>query len=215
MLLLLGAWHAQAATVTGIIVYDTAGSGGSMVSGGANTLGGDGAVNLYLDTGLGFVNSGNGSSTAISVPLAPGTYTWTYHVDASGYVNGFYMQLDLFFDGNNSNAGIMGVVPIYNPSPSLSAPTTTTSYDLGFDNSIGSNSLSFVDGPNMVTLTNFTFLSGGTDLVSQYDSVPNGVADFYGTIALSVQGTVSTPEPASLALAIGGLMLLVVRARFR
>jgi hypothetical protein len=214
--MLLGALHAQAATVTGMIVYDTTGSGGSMVSGGANTLGGDFAVNLYLNTGSGFVNSGDSlSSTAISVPLAPGTYTWTYHVDASGSVSGSYMQLDLFFDGNKSNAGITGVVPIYNPSPSLSAPTTTTSYDLGFNSSTGSNSLSFVDGSNTVTLTNFTFLSGGTDLVSPFDDVPNGVADFYGAIALNVQGTASTPEPASLALAIGGLMLLVVRARFR
>jgi hypothetical protein len=200
-----------------------------------DTVGGNQAYNLYIAPGTAssvtnagqFLNSGNtASSTAINLPLTVGTHTFSIFGDNHpGYSQG----LSLFFDGNNGNPGISVYAPLRTgliepPIAADCAPTPVLG--MGLKLAPGACTLSFFDGKNTITLTDYFWqrsdsLGHAVDLVSATSTNSDGKADFVGQFTLTVSagdsgvaGSISAiPEPLSAALFGTGLIGLLTLLR--
>ena len=211
---------ASAQSLTGAMLFSTNSTGAA--SGGSfwNTRSGDFAFNLWLQQGGTFVNGPSDAQAGISVPLTPGVYTYSLYGEP-GASTGFD-GINLFFD----NAA----------APSLSAfgPTQTGATPSTFDDdgspqtlaldttsTPGAGALSFQQGGNTVTLTDFTWAVPtvfNTDQVSAFTATPSGADDFVGSLTLNVTGpAAAVPEPSPCALLAIGLLPvgLTLRARKR
>jgi hypothetical protein len=209
----------QATVLSGAAAWasDSAGAGSSTFW---NTAAPDGWWNLYLTqansgaTGP-FVNSGNtAGSAAINLDLStPGTYT--FHFLAEGAAGSGFYGLNLFFNGNGTNPGI-SVLGVLNGG-AFTANGNSNTRTLGGSSIAGSNSLTFLDGPNTVTLTDFAFYQFSSTLVPQlnrvgaFDNTPtNATLDERGYFTLQVNGppVSETPEPSTWLLLGTSLGLL-------
>jgi hypothetical protein len=176
-----------------------------------NTLGGDGVWNLYVIQGPAggpFVNTGDGPSTSINIPLATGTHTFTLHGDYSA-VTWSHMGLNLFFAGDNTNPRIS----VFGANGVLGGTRTgNTTYTLAGALTPGANAVSCITAGYRVTLSNFLYRAAvtGSDRVSSHDSVPDGVDDNLITFTLAVEPF--EPVPALTATGIGLLGLLIAGA---
>jgi hypothetical protein len=93
ILLVLAGTQAQAATLTGMVLFqaDSAGSVGRDLW---NTTP-DGAWNVYLRSGGSWLNSGNGTTTSPNFALGPGTTTIQYYAFPADL--GEWSGINLFF----------------------------------------------------------------------------------------------------------------------
>lgn len=175
-----------------------------------NTVGGDQADNIYVIeassfTGA-FINSGDGPSTSINIPLTAGTYTFTFFAGGGDDVGCFGMNL--FFNGNGNSPGISVSAPLNSPASLQSCPAAPCSADSGSTMSLfeaavpGAGTVSFTSGSTPVTLQSYVLYSFGTyniDRVGAYDDVPDGQPDHIGqfTIQVGCQVTAlgATPLP--------------------
>jgi hypothetical protein len=203
--------RATADTLTGLGVF-SANSGGNAAGGQAwSTVGGDFWYNTYLATGTfpsssPFVNSGDSlATTAISIPLSAGTYTYTLWGASNGNGGQPDFAINLFFNGSTLTPGISAYsAEAFTTSPALvsaNAGTTLTLADSFGSTAPGSNTLTFGD----VTLTGFTWYAPSVysqNVVGPYASSGGyGGGNFVGEFTLNVSApSTSVPEPATLSL---------------
>ena len=207
---------AIAVPITGATMFSTNAAGDFAGGNLWNTVGGDGAYNLYIADGgpAGpFLNSGNGATTAPNIALAVGTYTYAIFGEPGAAFGNF--GLNLFFDGSNA-AGISVFAPLRTGVvvPGFSANNgASTGGNLPFVNlTPGAGALTFVSGGMTVTLTDFFWAQPGVagvsdlDRVNGFDNLPTGAIDFAGGFTLNVSNvSVGVPEPATLAILVVGL----------
>lgn len=182
----------------------------------ADTLGGNGAWNLYVrPAGGAFVNSGDGASTAIDIPLAPGTYDfeiWVHHQswgDNTVDNPGSYLNL---FVGDRSGPVISARLSAGNtgslaPLTSAQVAAVPNVLDSSLVAPAGTLSWSGV-GKESVTLNSMS-ISVGPDTVSAFNANPTG-SNMDTVIAVSL--TV-IPEPSIGLLTLLGGALLAFRRR--
>jgi hypothetical protein len=201
---------AAADTLTGIGVF-SANSGGSATGGQAwSTVGGDFWYNVYLATGAfpsssPFVNSGDSlATTSLSIPLSPGTYTYTLWAASNGNGGQPNFGINLFFNGNTVTPGISAYSPeafTTSPVSVLANGGTTLTLADSFGSTVpGSNTLTFGNE----TLTGFTWYSPsvyGQNVVGSYATTGGySGGNFVGELTLDVSAPSSVPEPAALEL---------------
>jgi hypothetical protein len=198
--------RSQGATLTGAVVYSDV---TAQLGDWWNTLGGDPSFNLYLkDSSGNFINTGNGPGAAINIPLSSGVYTYAMFGQPGHNLPTY--ALNLFFDGNNVTPRI-SVEAAIATSGNLNPPISAfggPGYTLAIGVVPGASTLTYVDGNESITLTTFVWENTNVqslDLVQAYDSIPGGGPDNIGVFTLSV---VSVPEPRSIYLLLGGLLLL-------
>lgn len=182
----------------------------------ADTLGGNGAWNLYVrPVGGSFVNAGDGASTSINIPLSLGVNDleiWVHHEswgDNTVANPGSYLNL---FLGDRSGPAISARLSGGNTG-SL-APLTTNQVALVPNVSDGSlvapaGQISFVaPSGESVTLTSMS-IGTGPDTVSAFNSNPTGVnQDTVFTVSVTV-----VPEPSTGLLGLLGASMLLFRRR--
>ena len=199
---------ARATSISGAILFssDSAGdpSGGQIW----NTQGVDCCYNLYFsttsDASSGFLNSGDGPSTSISIALVPGTTTFFVFGSPGSDPTGV-AALNLFFNGNNfspSSPGITAFNQTNSAATGLSAASAASTLDLGAASVTSPQTLTFADGSTTVLLTSFAWTTDSTavDLVSPGGIVADGGADFFGSFTVQVTTGAPVPEPATILL---------------
>jgi hypothetical protein len=213
---------ANAETLTGIVVF-SANLGGSATGGQAwNTVGGDSWYNVYLATG-GFpsgsplLNSGNGATTSISIPLAPGIYNYTLWGASNGDHGQPNFGINLFFNGNTATPGISAFSPeAFTTSPTSASANNGTTLTMVNNFGIttpGSNSLTFGN----VTLTGFNWYDPNVykqNMVSAFSDTGGwSGGNFVGNLSLDVSGPSTVPEPGTVSLFGCGLVGLWLKRR--
>jgi hypothetical protein len=181
-------------TLTGVSVYDSAGTSGSILSGGWNNT----CVGVAQLTLTGFP----GCPPTIDISTL-GQYTLTY--TTSGNLPGQFANLELFFNGDTYAPGIHVVIDQNTPTPTLIVPDQFQQC-LQFNcapNPPGPGSLTYASGGLVVTAEQFT------------ETDPTGV--WTGTIQFSVADASGVPEPASVVLVSLALLAapIVLRCRAR
>jgi hypothetical protein len=232
-----GAVGAQAASLTGAIIF-TADSAGNRGSGWANTdARNNSSFNVYVlpdlpstSFGNGFLNSGNTfpGATSINIGLSvPGTYSFTMLGDTSaGSVGISNWGLNLFFNGDdlNSKISVFGLSNTTNQAniPAFSAnsaASTATLEPFNLGNTPGAGTLTFIDGGNSITLTHYRLSHESifaVDKVSGYGIGANGSLDGVVEFTLRVAPVNSTvPEPSTVLLLGSGLAGLAAWRRGR
>ena len=194
--------------LTGAIAFET-NSSGAAVGGYWNTAGPDLIWNLYVIPGApggAFVNSGNGASTSISIPLAAGTYTFTLQGDHS--LTQSYRGVNLFFGGDNTNPRIS----VYEANGVTGGqPDGSSTRQLDGNLVAGANSLVCYVAGYRVALSGYlvqTSVSGQDRVVDQNDT-PNQVNDDLITFTLLVE---QMPVPALGSAGVAALALLLAAA---
>lgn len=214
---------ASAAFLTDLTVFSTNSDGHAYYSLHWNTQGApDNRFNLYISTSPDFnsptfINGYNDANTQIAVDLQPGTYYFTlFGESAFTPVPGdVHFVTNLYFDGNQSAAGISGLY-------GTTCPTVcVASHSNGLD--IGGNvyqpeagALSWSDGSVNVALTEFTWITNRTDIDKVWaywaDHLPyndgSRTPDFFGTLRLEVT---AVPEPGVMLLLLTGAAGAVIR----
>ena len=214
--------------LSGITLHQTADSTGAYANGHYDTAGVPiGSFNLYVDNGIGgFLNTGNGAGTAISIPLALGTNTFDAY-DVGGLPG--LIVLNLFF-GNSQTLQISALTT----EDVTAAPTAVAAGVLvGLMNINGTplpvptgpapGELSFIQDNKRVTLTSLQDFSPGNqagpapgDRVSERDSVPDGSNDGRLRFTLQVSDVTNTgavPEPSLGILTGVGFAILALKSR--
>ncbi|HKA63179.1 MAG TPA: PEP-CTERM sorting domain-containing protein [Methylomirabilota bacterium] len=113
------------------------------------------------------------------------------------------VSLGLFFNGNNSTPGLVGVSGTNGPGTGVVTASTSNSVSLSFGSATNPQSLSFVDGATTVKLTSFAWNSESLteDRVSAFNNEPGGSPDLFGSFTVEVSPTLQpVPEPATLLL---------------
>src|ERR1035437_10003306 len=163
ILLVLAGTQAQAATLTGMVLFqaDSAGSVGRDLW---NTTP-DGAWNVYLRSGGSWLNSGNGTTTSPNFALGPGTTTIQYYAFPADL--GEWSGINLFFDGQEApsitvlfslGAGTFG--------PNLADLTPGLLYPGTVSNT--AKSASFTASGQTITLTGASLGYNGGDTVQPF-----------------------------------------------
>ncbi|MBZ5590464.1 MAG: hypothetical protein LAO05_18085 [Acidobacteriia bacterium] len=194
-------------TLTGMVQFSTD-SAGSAVGGQVwNTLAG-GAWNLYVIQGPAggpFVNTGDGPTTSIAIPLPIGTHSFTLNSDYSN-VAVPYMGLNLFFAGDNTNPRIS----VFGADGVLGgAATGGNTFTLAASPIPGANTLSFTTDNYRVTLSDFLYSANvaSSDRVQPFDSSPNGRNDNLVTFTLTVEALPAVPTLTTAGIAVLGLLI--------
>lgn len=208
--LLVASAAAAQPTLTGMVEFSCDSTGNA--SGGQvwNTLGvpPGGVWNLYVIQGVpggSFVNTGDGTTTSISIPLSVGVHTFALNGDYSD-VSVPYMGLNLFFAGDNVNPRIS----VFGANGGGGAATGGSTYTLaGGSGQPGANTLSFVADQYRVTLSDFVYNGNvaASDRVSPHDSTVNGRNDNITTFTLTVEAAPVVPTLTTLGGAILGLLI--------
>ena len=147
-----------------------------------DTVGGNTGFNIYLtgpNTGINgaFVNSGNGASTSVDIPLSLGSYSF-YMFNTSE--SSSYFGLNLFFDSDQVNPKITAITslktsptdPPFQINPALTVP--------GLDENIivsSPRSLVYQTNNAFITLTSYSYSDPSVyqmNRVSARDSIPDG-----------------------------------------
>jgi len=212
-LLLIAAAAAGQPQLTGITQYAATSSGGIDNGWVWNTYGGggDGVWNLYVTQSTPsapFINSGDGASTSINVPLPVGTYTFSV-VSAYPGPHRPYMALNLFFDGDGNTPRI-SVVAADNVAGGQ--PATGTGYNLYGGATTNSGTLTWLDGVYTVTLSGYLYQDdtlSGINRVSPFAATPDATNDFIGTFTLTVAQVPAIPAATGPGLALLALAVLV------
>lgn len=220
---------ASAATISAGVVFGANAEGNTWPGWTWNTLGrGDSTPwdtydiwNLYWSTTTApdpptFLNTHNDARTNISIPLAPGTYTYGLYGNSTGQSvhEAQHFVLSLYFDGATGSPGISALT---GPSCALCPAGHPNSTNLfGATGTQAANTLTWTDGVVRVTLTGFSWaLSDLNRVHSHYHHVPDyptfdSRPDFVGTLTFRVE---QVPEPALLALL--GIAVPVAARRLR
>jgi len=213
----------SATTITGLLEFSTD-LNGSFFNGSVwNTKGGDSASDLWVVQGSSpagsFLNGPTDANAGISIPLAPGSYTFS--LLAAGGVPNSYHGLNLFFNGANSSPGISVFGPTQTsaspPYPGFNPNGSSSTLTLSYQPVIGANTLLFEDSANRVTLVGYQWADPsvyGVDRVSAPFGNPgfvgsDGQADWVGQLSFEVT---SVPEPSAFALIATAVGFLAVRA---
>lgn len=225
-ILFLGAFLHQSAfaqtLLTGISEFSSTAAG--QASGGSvwNTQGGELVVNLFVSSGPGlsnpFLNGPNDANTSISTPLSLGVNTFTFLAGSGGVMP--YHGMNLFFNGANSTARISVVAPTkttVGTTPAFSANSSSTTFALNGSTIIpAANSLSFLDGNRLVTLTDYFWAAPSVFTVDRIAApfgdpghvAVDGVSDWVGQITLTVT---QVPEPGVAAILLFGIAAVARR----
>jgi hypothetical protein len=204
ILLVVAGTQAQAATLTGMVLFEADSSGGFTIGHSLwNTTGGDGAWNVYLRSGGSWLNSGDGTTTSPNFALGPGTTTIQYYAFPAGL--GEWSGINLFFDGQEApsitvlfslGAGTFG--------PNLADPTPGLLYPGAVSNT--AKSVSFTTSGQTITLTSASLGYNGGNTVQPFDNSPGGSDnDVAGTLTFDATPLGTVPEPGSLGLLLGGI----------
>jgi hypothetical protein len=212
---------ARAASITGLIVFDTDSSGNRAVTRAWNTNGGDGIYNIYMtDTTFGgaFVNADDDANTSLNYALTPGAYQFYMYGEATA--SDPYYGLNLFFDGDNTNPGISAFAqantdPADAPAyPAISANGAANTPDLlNNGGQSGANTLVYNDGSVIVTLTDYWFSNANVrseNRVQAFDETAGGGLDLTGAFAVTVT---AVPEPSTASLLALGLVGIAAMRR--
>lgn len=230
---LLSTGKAQGAILSGAVSFSTDSNGNA--SGGQvwNTRPGDGFYNLWFTEGTpgalapnnglvnSFINGPSDANAGINVDLStPGTYDFTIFGEPGANLG--FEGLNLFFDGGVApSISVKAAVRTGLAQPAFSANGGST-LTLAGGGVAGANALSFVDGLQTITLTNFYWAAPSfhaIDRVTPFSATPGGSFDFVGTFTLVVNSPIATtPEPSTallcvLGLVCGGMPSLVRRRR--
>ncbi len=207
-------------TLTGAILFSADSSGAASGFESWNTLGGDGIYNLYVTTGeLGdpFINSGNSALTSISIPLSPGTHTFSIFGERATQGAISHYGLNLFFNGSASPDLSVFAPRTTSSTPPYAAFTANSSantFKLDTSPVPAAGTLSYVFSGQIITLTGFFWAAPetvfGMDRVSPANNAPSGIGDYVGQFTVSVT---AVPEPTVAALLAAGLFLLAGRKR--
>lgn len=190
--------HAQL-SLTGAVVHDP-GQGRYW-----NTIGQDGGANVYLstDNGASFINTGDGPSTSINIPLVVGANTFQFFVSTGPDAS---LRLNLNFNGA-SNAATPNMSATANMGAAANAftvtPAGTNIYSVNLTTVAAPGSVVFSNGGFTATMTSFSYnFFSNIDRVSFASTTPDGSGDHIGTFTLNVTGPGATaaPEPSALAL---------------
>lgn len=196
-------------TLSDITVYSTTSSGAFNFSDYYNTRTGDFVYNIYVSTTANGSNVLNPSAT-LSTPLALGTNTF-YLFGDPGSRPDFY-GFNLFLDG--------GTTPFISGYAATNGGTVLSNQgQVTFEGTrVGINPPLTVQGAGttfaangfLYTLTDFSFNTTQQfgDIASPLVLGPNGSADYFGTISISVAPiTVGVvPEPSTVVLMASGLL---------
>lgn len=200
--------------LTGAVLFNCDNTG--MFGGGFwNTLGGDGAFNLYLTAansgnGGAFINSGNGAGASIAIPLGAGSHQFSMFGNVGSFNS--HDALNLFFGGDNFNPAISVFAEVdFDPPagfPAFGANSSPFTYALDFTHVPAAGTLSAVVGGTLVVLTDFHWSDPavlGLDRVSAHDNVLDGTFDSVGSFTLFIA---PVPEPhAVFALGLAAVAL--------
>lgn len=157
-----------------------------------------------------FINHDNNSQTRVSIPLVSGSQTFSIY--GEGVNTTFdplqYFALNLYFDGNQSAPSISGVQNLTNTA--LAAAGSPNGLGIfGNSGNAEAGSLSFVTGNELITLTDFNWITDGTrDVVwsTWANDAPysggSGTLDYFGSFTITVQ---AVPEPATVGMLLLGL----------
>ncbi len=149
--------------------------------------------------------------------LSQGTHTFTYFVSGNGLV---FSQIGMNLQfGSTCRSGISVLATSTpttfsaNSSPSTFWPQTPSTLGAcSGTNAAGSHSLTWADGVDKVTLTNFTYVehqSSGVNLISYSGPPADTIPDHTGTFNLFVESTSSVPEPSTALQVVVGTLALV------
>jgi len=184
-----------------------------------NTLGGDTFANLYVVQPnaaftSGFINHGDGAGASIDTQLTPGTYTIYFACDGFSNNDPGYYDLNLFFDGDNTNPGISAFAPtavLYGVPVPAGLPVLSLDGDNA--NQVPSPGvLTYTANGLSITLTQYSYDPAGAfggpplDRVSNLNDVPDGSDDGVGVIYLTVT---AVPEPSRSAIIAAVLFLAI------
>jgi len=161
-----------------------------------------------------FINHGSAGDVGISYSLTPDSYQFFFYNDPFATNTTGYYGLTLFFDGDNTDAGIAAFSPT-GVQTAAAVPAGLSTLSLNGDNANpvpSPGSLLYSANGLNVTLTDYTFwLPGatgnpGVDRVGNLNDVPDGDTDGFGEFDLSVT---AVPEPVGLlSIAIVGAMTM-------
>lgn len=163
---------------------------------------------------------------SLQATLALGANTFYAYSSGSDRLGRPNYGLNLFFGaGPQTNCAEAPLISAYVAPGAASVPlangsATTTTQCLQPNSYIaGANSLSFLSGQYLVTLTDFRVLAE-SDVNSPYDRAsqtapsPDGILDMYSTFTLTVTAVTATPEPSTYLLLASGLLgVLAMRRR--
>ncbi len=185
-----------------------------------NTKGDAYIYNLYVTSGglnSPFINSGDGPTTSIAIPLTLGTHTYSIFGEASSQGALSHYGLNLFLNGS-ATPGISVFAPRTTsslpPYPPFSANSSPNSYNIDTAPTPAAGTLAYSFGGQTITLTAFFLAAPGTlfnlDRVSPGNNVPSGIADFVGQFTLEVT---AVPEPTSGMILVAGIACLIARKK--
>jgi N-acetylneuraminic acid mutarotase len=204
--------NASTVVLTGVITDQCDSHGNTQQVNYWNTRSADGIENVFLSLNSGasgpFINGPDDANVGpIAVDLsAAGTYAFTFYVDPRTLT---YADLNLFFNGDNTHPGISAKTPT-DTTNSFSANSASNTFSLDASIVQGSGTLLFVQGTNLVRLTDFRWYNADHsdavlpigDRVGPSDASPDGTPDVRGIFTLIV-ATLDSPVVDNFSPTIG------------
>jgi hypothetical protein len=213
------------ALLTDITVFSSNSAGENWNSLIWNTQGADtdlpapGRFNLYVtsdpltEPNPMFLNGFNDARTRVSLPVTPGTRTYSIYGEGVGitFDPRQHFVMNLYFDGNEGIPDISGVQNL--DGTALAPAGHPNGLDIfGNSGQQEAGTLSAIVAGHMVTLTAFDWITDGQrNVVWDYwaNDAPFGDGsprlDYYGAFTLTVDA-IEAPAPATLALLAAGLL---------
>jgi hypothetical protein len=212
--ILLGAvcGRSHATTLSGLMEFSALANGSFDNRAVWNTRGGDSSVNLWVVSGSSpngpFINGPTDAQAAISIPLSPGTYTFSLLVGQQEESLLPYHALNLFFNGSNNTPGISVFAATQTnanpPFPPFSVGASSYTLSLSAQPVAAAGSLVFSDGINRVTLIDYRWAAASVYNIDRTtapagpgSTTPDGVPDWVGQFTLVVTSLLSNTPPVA------------------